>query len=188
MFICRPRFGLFSQPASNAIGDDAAFKGKPNRKDPETEKVITELPNFYTTRLKKGSIDKVLFSKPGYNCLGDPYTGKVFKGGRTYEYESYKKAGHDLNFKLTKHITEKVPKKPAYEWKPDPPEVKKAKKDEDGKVITENPNFYTCPMKKGRPGAGRGTSFGGVIPHLPEDPDAERKMTAKERAYHYSKL
>ena len=30
--------------------------------------------------------------------------------------------------------------------------------------------------------------FGGVIPHLPEDPDAERKMTAKERAYHYSKL
>lgn len=40
--------------------------------------------NFFTAKVKKGGLDEVLFSTPGYNCLGDPYMdrkGLQLRGG-----------------------------------------------------------------------------------------------------------
>ena len=42
--------------------------------DSEVKEIMIDPPNIRTNPVKKGaSIDKVLFSKPGYNCLGDQY-------------------------------------------------------------------------------------------------------------------
>jgi hypothetical protein len=53
-------------------------------------------------------------------------------------------------------------------------------------VITEPPNFVTNKMKVGK--VGKGTTFGGTIKHMPEDPDAIKKQILTEIAYHKSKL
>jgi hypothetical protein len=71
----------------------------------EDGKVITEPRNFFTTRMKRGQSDKVLFSKPGYNALGDPYRGMTADATkRTTVKDGFRKAGHDLDFKPAKMI------------------------------------------------------------------------------------
>ena len=150
--------------------------------------MITEERNFYTTRLKKGSIDKVLFEKrPGYNCIGDPYVEAIAsKAGRTQTKDGWKIAGHDFNFKPAKSVHHKVPNKLPYVYKENGPKAKIIYKDAEGAVITGPPNFYTNKMKKGR--TGKGTFFSGTIPHHPEDPDVLKKVIMKELQYHHSKL
>lgn len=69
-----------------------------------------------------------------------------------------------------------------YKYIPNPPDPKKNYRDAEGAVITEPPNFVTTNLKKGK--IGKGTTFGGNIKHLPEDPDAVRKMVLTELAYH----
>lgn len=56
---------MFSVPISTAIGDDNYFIPKPPRRDAEGA-VITDPRNFTTKNPKKGHVDSVLFSKPGY--------------------------------------------------------------------------------------------------------------------------
>ena len=70
--IDRQRFGLFSQPGGLAIGDDAAYEPKTAQKDDDGH-VKTELRNIQTTGGKKGNIDDVLFSHPGYTAVNDKY-------------------------------------------------------------------------------------------------------------------
>jgi hypothetical protein len=64
-----------------------------------------------------------------------------------------------------------------------PPE-KKNHRDAEGFVITEPNNFVTNKPKKGK--VGKGTYFGGMIPHIPEDPETLRKIRLTEMAYHKS--
>ena len=66
----RPRFGLFSQPVSTAIGENHMFKSK-DRKLDEDGHVFTGPRNFYTKKAKRGKIDAVLFGKPSYISIGD---------------------------------------------------------------------------------------------------------------------
>jgi hypothetical protein len=182
----RPRFGLFSQPAPIAISESNAFKQTECRKN-EEGLVDTEPRNFYTTRMKKGATDKILFSKPGYNCLGDPYQeAKTSKARRPFVKDGWKMAGHDFNFKPARTVHHKVPNKLPYRYMEQGGKKKIIYKDAEGAVITGPPNFYTNEMKKGR--VGRNTTFGGKIPHHPEDPEAVRKVILKELAYHHSKL
>ena len=70
--IDRQWFGLFSHPGSLAIGDDAQYVPKTAQKD-EDGHVKTELRNILTTGVKKGGIDQVLFSHPGYTSEKNPY-------------------------------------------------------------------------------------------------------------------
>lgn len=84
----------------------------------EDGKVVTAPRGFYTARLKKGRTDKILFSKPGYNCLGDPYNNVVTTGGRTFEHEGFRKAGHDFNFKPARTVHTKVANKLPYPYMP----------------------------------------------------------------------
>jgi hypothetical protein len=55
------------------------FIQKKARKDADGA-VIIGPRNFYTKRMRKGHADDVLFSKPGYNCLKDPYRPMTEKG------------------------------------------------------------------------------------------------------------
>jgi hypothetical protein len=43
-----------------------------------------------------------------------------------------------------------VPKKAAYEWITQKPDPIKNRRDVEGNVIIENPNFYTTKLKKGK--------------------------------------
>ena len=71
-FIFRPRFGLFSQPVSVAIGDTNKFPSKTANKD-EDGRPILGPRNFYTKREKRGKDDSVYFSIQSYLCIGDLY-------------------------------------------------------------------------------------------------------------------
>jgi hypothetical protein len=146
--------------------------------------VITEPRNFFTTRLKKGSIDKVLLGAQGYNAVGCPYVDPK-PMSRMHVKEGYKLAGHDLNFKPAKTVHTKVPNKLPYEYKEQGVEKKKVFKDEEGKVIIGPPNFYTTNPKKGQ--AGKGTAFS-TYEHKEEDPNAAHKIVMDELAYHKSHL
>lgn len=69
----KPRFGLFSYPC----GLDTNFD---HQKPPHVLEQSTNFRsfkpkdrNFFTAKVKKGGLDQVLFSSPGYNTIGEPY-------------------------------------------------------------------------------------------------------------------
>jgi len=95
------RLGMFSVPVSTAIGDDTYFKPKPPRRDAEGN-VITDPRNFTTKNPKKGHIDSVLFSKPEYVTIGDPYKVPARVPMRESKKDGFKAGGHELNFKPAK--------------------------------------------------------------------------------------
>ena len=84
----RPRFGLFSQPVSTAIGETNYFKPTAPRRNDEGE-VITDNRNFYTKKGKNGKADDVYFMKSSYNCTGDPYKHLQMAGLRTLVKDGY---------------------------------------------------------------------------------------------------
>lgn len=65
-------------------------------------------------------------------------------------------------------------------------EKKKNRKAEDGSVMIEPRNFLTNPPKEGE--VGKGTSFGGNLPHMPDQFDRKRELLRLEREEHESKL
>jgi hypothetical protein len=56
-YFYRPRFGLFSNPVSTAVGDNGAYRPVPKKVDADGQ-VKTEPRNFYTTKMKKGHTDQ----------------------------------------------------------------------------------------------------------------------------------
>jgi len=155
------------------------------RRNPDDGEVITDPRNFYTKRLKKGKSEDVFFSKPSYLCRGDMYQDKK-RMGRPFDPEGYLKAGHEVKFKPAKQVPERVKNNMPYKYMEQKPDDKKNYRDAEGAVITAPNNFVTCNLKKGT--VGKGTTFGGTIKHLPEDPDAQKKAVLTEIAYHKSKL
>ena len=108
----RPRFGLFSQPVSNAIGETNKFVEKKRVVD-EDGKVVIGPRNFYTKKMQRGKTDKVYFGQTdqegqrvpqSYNCIGDPFKQNKPSGMRSIAPEEERKAkgGHDHNFKPAK--------------------------------------------------------------------------------------
>jgi len=59
----KPRFGLFSQPVSNAIGETNKYPKKKANRDPEDGKPIIGPKNFYTRGIVKGKADNIYFSR-----------------------------------------------------------------------------------------------------------------------------
>jgi hypothetical protein len=175
----KPRHGMFSVPISNAIGDNTYFKPKPARKG-EDGAVITDPRNFTTKKVRKGHTDDVLFSKPSYVAVGDPFKPPQAVPMRTTKKDGFKEAGHEMNFKPAKTVQRKV--KADFEHKTDFVEVKKKIKNEDGSVPTEPRNFLTNPPKKGE--VGKGTTFSGVIEHIPDPFNRRKELEHKELVEH----
>ena len=57
----KARFGLFSQPLTNAVGDDGPYKKKirtllfiVDPRDPNTHKPLTQARNFFTSPTRSG--------------------------------------------------------------------------------------------------------------------------------------
>ena len=181
----RARFGLFSQPVSTAIGDTNTFQAKKNYKD-EDGNVITAPRNFYTNKLKKGNNDNILFSKPTYNAIGNPFKEAGMSAMRTMVKDAYTRGGHDRDFRPTKNPQEKL-HKATYEYKCDPPSKdKKNYRDEDGKVITQPRGFLNNPVKKGQ--VGKGVFLGEKLEYKPEEYGYAKKIEDKEREEHYQNI
>jgi hypothetical protein len=127
--------------------------------------------------MKKGAIDSVLFSKPGYTSIGDPYQVPKVAGKRIFEHRTFTKGGHEIDFKPAKTVFERVARNIRYPYVPEGEVKKTIKKDEEGKVITGPRNFTTTRLKKGR--IGKGTSFSGPIKYLEDDNEKQRKNLLK---------
>ena len=177
------RLGMFSVPVSNAIGDTNYFPVKKARRDQEGA-VITDPRNFTTKKPKKGMGVDATLSKPIFNAPGDPYKQGASVPMRTSKHEGYKDAGHDKDFKPAKDINRKV--RSDFVHMSDYVEKKKNRRAEDGAVMIEPRNFLTNPPKEGE--VGKGTSFGGNLPHMPEPYDYKREILKKEREEHEAKL
>ena len=136
--------------------------------------------------MKKGSIDSVLFSKPGY--LKGTFLAAGLNQMRASERDGWQKAGHDRNFKLARATGEDLSRSP-YKYM----ELKeyqagsKNYKDEDGHVKTGPRNIFVSPLKQGQ--IGNGVYLGGTIPWVAGDKyGIEAEIAKKEREYHLSKL
>jgi hypothetical protein len=174
---------MFSVPVGLAVGDNTYFKPKPPRRDAEGN-VITDPRNFTTKNPKKGNIDSVLFSKPDYVSIGDPFKEAARVPMREIKKDGYKEGGHEQNFKPAKSVQRKI--RADFEHMTDFKEVSKNRKGPDGAVITEPRNFLTNPPKKGE--VGKGTFFSGKIEHLPDQFDRKKELERKEREEHLKKL
>lgn len=183
---CRQRFGLFSQPVSTAICDNSVDKNLKAKKD-EDGKVITAPRNFYTTKMKKGAAEDVLFTKNGY-LGGGPLINAAVNSMRTFVKDGHLKAGHEKDFKPAKMVREDL-FKANYKYIEEGSTAKKAQKDENGQVITGPRNFYTSPPKKGQAGKeGAQVYLGGKIEYMDGDKyDVLKQINKQEREYHHSK-
>ena len=95
--------------------------------------------------------------------------------GRPIDPYGYLKAGHDAPFKPAKRVKEPIKNNIPYKFMPQNRiDKKKNYRDAEGAVILQPFNFVTSKTRTGK--VGPGTSFGGNIPHLPEDPDILRKI------------
>lgn len=182
----RPRFGLFSQPVSTAIGDTNTYKKLIPKRD-EDGTVMMGPKNFYTTKGKAGKAEDVYFQKTDFICRGDPFKQAAMQSMRTEVKDGWEKAGHEKNFKPAKNTNEKLFKMPfPYREqgldKKDPKEYR----DEDGNVITAPTNFYTNPMKKGR--VGKSVSFNKFQYMDGDKYDIARTLAKQEREYHMTKI
>ncbi|CAI2374592.1 unnamed protein product [Moneuplotes crassus] len=175
-FVNKERFGLFSQPGSLALGENTYAPPKLAHKD-EDGRVVTEPPNFLTTKVKKGNIDQVLFSEPGYITSGDPYSDKKLTM-REPKKDGYKVVS-DHAFKPAKQIPEPV--KSAYEHMQADEHVKKNHRDADGAVILAPRNFTTTGAKQGNPATTPGVLFEKeYYPHMKDEYDRRKELASEE--------
>ena len=124
------RHGLFSVPGSLAIGENTYAPRKVPKRD-DDGRVSTQPPNFLTTKIKKGHTDNILFSKPSYTSVEDPYNDKKLQM-REAKKDGYK-AVSDLPFKPAKTVPNPV--KATFEYMEQDKNIKKNFKGPDG-VIT----------------------------------------------------
>ena len=73
-----------------------------------------------------------------------------------------------------------------YENRPEGVPERREIKDEDGNVMTAEPNMKTMPMKKGK--FGKNIYFQNKIEYIADDYNVTKKIATKEREYHLSKL
>lgn len=125
----------------------------------------------------------MLFSKPGYTSIGDPFKSVAVQSLRSNKNE-HEIGGHDARFKLTSNPKERLHKAP-FEYIPSPPPKRRETRDEDG-VIIEPANFKVSPMKKGR--TGKSVYFENKIEYIADDYNIGKKIAKEEREYHHSKL
>ena len=150
--------------------------------------VLIDPPNIRTNPVKKGAaIDKVLFGKPGYNAVGDPYVQTANTLARKESRPAQIAAGNEKPFKPQSHVKKREYHAP-YEHMTDFIEkVKNYKSDENPREVISAPrNIQTNPIKRGQ--VGKQVMFGGTIPYIEDDYNRPKMFALAEREYHESKL
>ena len=145
-------------------------------------------PNIRTNPVKKGAaIDKVLFSKPGYTALGDPYIQTSNPIGRVENRATQIANGNEKPFRPQTNVKERI-YRASYEHMTDYVDIQKNYRSDENprEVVTMPPNIRTNPIKKGQ--HGKQVTFGGTIPYMEDDYNRPKYFAAAEREYHYSKL
>ena len=158
----------------------------PNAENPK--EVLIDPPNIKTNNVKKGAaIDKVLFSKPGYNAVGEPYKPSTFslvrKEDRAYQITQ----GNEKPFRPQSEVKKRL-YTASYAHMTDFVEIKKNYLDPENprNVLINPPNIRTNPIKKGQ--SGRQVTFGGKIPYMEDDYNRPKYFAATEREVSASKM
>ena len=166
------------------------FKPKTKNVD-EDGRVVTGPRNFYTNKMKKGGTDKVLFMKPTYNAIGDPFKMAAIGMTRTTKKNGHIAAGHDKNFVTAKLVNglnsgqaNSVGVKASYPYMPLGPGPKKDFKDEEGAVKIGPRNITVIPGKMGK--FGKNVFIGEKIPYIEDDYNIAKKLAKKDMEYHHS--
>ena len=131
------------------------------RRDEEGAVIIAP-KNITTNNVKKGGVDKALFSHPTYGCVDEPYKNPGVPLARTTNMGAIANAGHEKNWVFAKKVKERD-YHASYEHMTDRREIVKNYRDEEGAVIIAPRNFLTNPIKAGR--VGKQTTLGGIIEH-----------------------
>lgn len=142
--------------------------------------------NIVIGPVKKGpSIDKVLFSAPTYNCIGEPFK-EAGKQIGLKNHVDLAKAGHERAFRPAKNVRQ--PDNAAFEHMQDRlHKMKNFRSDENPRDINIGPpNIRTNPTKVGQSGVQ--VYFGGGIPYMEDDYNRPRALKLKDDEYHKSKV
>ena len=147
--------------------------------DAEVKEVMIDPPNIRTNAVRRGKVDSVLFSKPSYTAIGDPFKEAARTIIRREDREHQIACGNDKAFKPTKHVRQ--PTNAAYAHMQDFVEVQKNFKSEENPrdVLIPPRNFLTNPPKVGK--VGKNTSFGGQVPYMEDDYNRPKKLAEAER-------
>lgn len=132
--------------------------------------------NFMTAKVKKGGLDQVLFSSPGYNSIGEPYQ----------DPKGLKLRGEDQRMRMTVHGKEfkpggRVKGKYASEFLNSPTDEKL---NANFSKTTGPRGFFTSPLKHG---IGPGTliqkyNYGHMVDEYDRKKDMARENNRKHRA------
>ena len=175
---------MFSSPAPIALGETNFSVIKKANKG-EDGKPICGLPNIKTNKsILYKTPDSRFFSRPSYTTLGDPFKATGLMALRNNK-EEFLVGGHDRDFKPMSNVKERLHRAP-YPYRTEGPPSPREIKDEDGRVITKEPNIKTGPMKKGK--VGKGVTLGGKIEYIADDYNIKKKIATEEREYHMSKV
>lgn len=130
--------------------------------------------------MKRGANDAQLFSKPSYNCLGEPFRMAGLQMGRMTKKNGHIDAGHDkafvpakISLGLKSLDSNFTGIRPPYPYMPLGAGVEKKNfKDEEGNIKTAPPNMKVMPTKVGK--VGKNTTLSGPIPYIPDAYDAKK--------------
>ena len=158
-----------------------------NRQADNPKEVLIDLPNVTSKPVKKGpAIDKVLFSRPGYNALGEKYKVPISSLARKEDRKKQIECGNEKAFKPQSVV--KHPVKSSYTHMTDFVEIQKNFKNAENprEVDIAPSNITTNPMKRGA--HGKQVHFGGKIPYTEDDYNRPKYFAAAEREYSASMM
>lgn len=147
--------------------------------DSDAKEVASDPPNIRTGPGKRGRGDSILFGKPTYASIGDPFKEAalciVRKEHRAREIE----VGNEKPFKLTKAVRQ--PDNSAYPHMKDFEHVQKNFRDveNNNEVMIGPRNLLTNPPKAGI--VGKNTTFGGMVPYIEDDYNRPKMMETEKR-------
>jgi len=165
------------------------FVARVDKNSDQPRAVLIDPPNIKTKPVKKGpGIDAVLFSKPGYVAVGDPYIQQNDLLARKEDRATQIKNGNEKPFKPVPARLQFKKYKADFEHMTDFVEIQKNYREEENPraVKIAPPNIRTNPMKRGQ--VGKQVTFGGTIPYMEDDFNRPKVIAQAEREYHESKL
>ena len=108
--------------------------------DSDVKEVVIDPPNIRTGPMKKGHGDTVLFMKPSYTAIGDPFKHAAQTMIRKEDRERQIQVGNEKPFRPAKHV--KQPNNSAYEHMKDYEQIEKNFRDpENGEVMIKPRNI-----------------------------------------------
>ena len=145
----------------------------------DVKEVLIDPPNIRTGPIKKGKTDAILFNKPGYTAIGDPFKEAAQAMLRKENREVQIAVGNEKPFKPQNHV--KHPVKSAYEHMKEFDHIQKDYRNEENpREVNIHPrNFLTNPPKVGK--VGKNTSFSGVIPYMEDDFNRPKHLATDAR-------